>query len=108
MNILTQSEVLKELDIPRQTFEQGVRPLMQQNGDCHNLSEGRRTMWIYDGATFWRWKDYLRKRSALIAIGHPGWHSKRPYSLEDLYNLVDAGVLDDEIDHPAFTQRIAA
>lgn len=104
-NILSQSEVLAKLGIPRQTFTQGIRPLMLQNGDCRNLAEGRRTMWAYDGATLWRWADYLEKRAALIALGHPGWHSKRPYSLEDMYNLVDAGVLDDEIDHPAFTEK---
>ena len=104
MNILTQAEVIKELGIPRQTFEQGIRLLMEREGDAKNLDEGRRTMWVYDGSTFWRWKEYIAKRKALIEIGHPGWHSKRPYSLTDMYNLVDAGVLDDEIDHPAFKE----
>lgn len=108
MNILTQSEVIAQLNIPRQTFEQGVRPLMLENGDCRNLAEGRRTMWVYDGSTFWRWMEYLEKRAVLITIGHPGWHSKRPYSLEDMYNLVDAGVLDGEIDHPAFAPATAS
>lgn len=47
----------------------------------------------------------LAKRNALIEIQHPGWHSKRKHSLEDVQNLVDFGTMDDEIDHPAFTQR---
>lgn len=102
MNILSQPEILSELKIGRQLFEQSIRPLMLENGDARPLGESRRTMWIFDGSTLWRWKEYLEKRAVLIELRHPGWHSKRPYSLDDLFNLVDSGVLDGEIDHPAF------
>lgn len=100
--ILSQSEVLRELGIPRQTFEQGIRPLMEREGDARNLAEGKRTMWAYDGDRLWRWKEYIQKRKMLIDIERPGWHTKRPYSVEDMYDLVDNGVLDGEIDHPLF------
>lgn len=105
MNILSQPEILSQLNVGRQLFEQSIRPLMLENGDARPLSESRRTMWIFDGSTLWRWKEYLEKRAALIELAYLGWHSKRPYSLDDMYDLVDSGVFDGEIDHPAF--RIA-
>lgn len=49
-----------------------------------------------------RWKEYIGKRKVLIKLNRPGWHNKRAYSIEDMYDLVDSGVLDGEIDHPLF------
>jgi hypothetical protein len=44
--------------------------------------------------------EYIAKRRVLIQLGK--WNALRPYSLEDLRNLVEVGVYDGEIDHPVF------
>ena len=105
---LSQTEVCKQLGVTRQLFEQSIRPLMEQEGECRKIGRD----WVFDGKSVWRWQDYLRKRAALIEITerdpkfaaeHPGWSSKRPYSLQDRFTLVDEGIFDNEIDHPAFS-----
>jgi hypothetical protein len=101
-NPINQAEFLRRLGVERKTFEP-VRRLMIEAGDAKNIAEPKsQPNYVFDADVLWRYREYLEKRKALIAIGHPGWHSKRPYSLEDMYNLVDAGTLDGEIDHPAF------
>jgi len=102
MNILTQDEVIEKLGVSRQLLSQSIRPLMEREGDAKQIGEGKRAVWIYDGDQLWRWKEYIEKRNALIEIGYPGWHSKRPYDLGEMNSLVDQGVFDGEIDHPAF------
>ena len=102
MNLLTQDEVIAQLGVSRQLFSQSIRPLMQREGDAKPIGKGKRAVWVYDGNQIWRWKEYIEKRNALIEIGHPDWHSKRPYDLGEMNALVDQGVFDGEIEHPAF------
>lgn len=101
MNILTESEVIERLDgIKRKAFEVGLRPLMVKEGVAIRIGVGKRATWVYDGDALWRWVEYAEKRRALIQLGH--WSTKRPYSNKDMHALVDQGVYDGEIDHPAF------
>lgn len=93
MKILNQNEVLKTLDIPRQTFEQGIRPLMEERGDARNLSEGQRTCWAYSDEFLWQWKLYLATRQNLINAGR--WNSKRPHSMEDFQDIAEIGMYED-------------
>ena len=94
MQILNESEVLVLLNaalahagappITRQTFAQSIRPLMAapERGEARPLSEGRRTMWAYDGGSIWEWEQYVAVRAVLIARGE--WSAKRPYSVADM------------------------
>ena len=105
MQILNESEVLALLNaalahagappITRQTFAQSIRPLMAspERGEARPLSEGRRTMWAYDGSYLWQWEQYLAVRAALIRRGE--WSSKRPYTVRD---LEDIALLDAHAD----------
>lgn len=92
MKILSQPEVLEALSIPRQTFEQGIRPLMEQRGEARNLGGGRRASWAYSGEYIWQWKLYLATRQNLIAAGV--WNSRRPHSLQDVDGIVSAGLYE--------------
>ena len=105
MQILNESEVLALLNaalahagappITRQTFAQSIRPLMAspERGEARPLSEGRRTMWAYDGSYLWQWEQYLAVRAALIRRGE--WSSKRAYTVRD---LEDIALLDAHAD----------
>ena len=97
MHVLSGPQVLARLNaaiqhagappITRQTFAQSIRPLMAapERGEARPLSEGRRTMWAYDGGSIWEWEQYLAVRAVLIQRGE--WSSKRPYSVRDLEDI---------------------
>lgn len=97
MQILNESEVLARLNaalahagappVTRQTFAQSIRPLMAapERGEARPLSEGRRTMWAYDGGSIWEWEQYVAVRAVLIQRGE--WSSKRPYSVADMESI---------------------
>ena len=97
MHVLSGPQVLARLNaaiqhagappITRQTFAQSIRPLMAapERGEARPLSEGRRTMWAYDGSYLWQWEQYLAVRAVLIARGE--WSSKRPYSVADMESI---------------------
>jgi hypothetical protein len=104
MNILTREQVCEQLGVTRQLLDQSIRPLMAQEGDAQAIGTGKRTTWVYDGNRIWYWRDYIRKRAALIELGV--WNSKRPYSLADATALVDVGVYDGQLDHPAFVNTM--
>ena len=87
--------------ITRQLWGQSIRPLMKE--DDAEPSNGKRGQWFYDGSQLSRWSEYLAKRAVLIQSGH--WNAKRPYSIEDMMNLVDVGTLDGDIDHPLFVAK---
>lgn len=108
-SVLTEAQTLEKVNsdlakwglepVTRQLWGQSIRPLMAREGDAES-SGGKRGQWFYDGSQLWRWSDYIAKRLVLIQLGR--WSSKRPYSLDDLDNLVNVGVLDGEVDHPSF------
>ena len=93
MKILSQSEVIERLGIPRQTFEQGIRPLMEKLGDARNLGGGRRASWAYSGENMWQWELYIATRKNLIEAGE--WSAKRPYSTRDLEDIVLIGMYEE-------------
>ena len=105
MQILSESEVLALLNaalahagappITRQTFAQSIRPLMAapERGEARPLSEGRRTMWAYDGGSIWEWEQYVAVRAVLIARGE--WSTKRPYSVADMEAITRLDAHDD-------------
>lgn len=110
--VLTESQALENVNgdlakwkiepVTRQLWGQSIRPLMEMEGDAES-SGGKRGQWFYDESQLWRWSEYIAKRAVLIQLGR--WSSKRPYSLDDMDSLVNVGVLDGEIDHPAFTEK---
>lgn len=109
MNLLSTQQFLAALNqggkvIDLTTLKQSLRPLIEAEGDAQMIGEGKRAVWVFDGNEVWRWREYLEKRAALIALGRPGWHTKRPYDMMDMIALVSEGVYDGEIDHPAFKQ----
>jgi hypothetical protein len=111
--ILTEAEALAKVNeylaqyelapVTRQAWGQSIRPLLEKEGDAET-SGGKRGQWFYDGAQLWRWKEYIAKRAVLIQLGQ--WSKMRPFSAEDMGNLVNSGVLDGEIDHPVFKKSI--
>lgn len=109
MNLLSTQQFLDALNqrvevITHTTFIQSLRPLIEAEGDAQMVGEGKRAVWVFDGNAVWRWREYVEKRAALIALGRPGWHTKRPYDMLDMIALVNEGIYDNEIDHPAFKQ----
>lgn len=85
--------------LARSTWGENIRPLLEQDGACWK-SGG---VILCDVVAVQHWAEYIAKRRVLARMDIPGWHAKRPYSLEDMYNLVDVGVFDGEIDHPLFS-----
>lgn len=88
MKILNQSEVLEALGIPRQTFEQAIRPLMTERGDCRKLGRD----WAYSDEFLWQWKLYLATRQNLVADGK--WNAKRQHTMADFRDIAEIGMYE--------------
>jgi hypothetical protein len=90
MNLLSQPQLLAALSdagvlISHRLLGQSLHALMVADGFAQQVGVGRRAVWVYDGNRLDRWITYLQRRQAKIAAGV--WHTKRPYSLEDLQAL---------------------
>jgi hypothetical protein len=84
-------------EIPRPTWYEFIRPLAETDKAAWQDSGAT---WLYDVRFVQEVAEYLAKRRVLIQTGR--WSQRRPYSLGDMRNLVDEGVLDGEIEHPVF------
>ena len=94
------NEYQNRFDLPRigrSIWRQSIRCLAEV--DKAGWQSG--ATWLFDALFIQELAEYIAKRRVLIQMGQ--WNGLRPYSLEDMRNLVEVGVYDNEIDHPVFS-----
>lgn len=89
MNLLTPSEAAERLGVSRQAFNHSILPLLAQRGEAQQISR----QWAIDGKEFWQWEVYAATRKNLIEAGV--WIARRPWSVEDLEDIVIRGMYED-------------